>query len=56
MSSNFRTACERASAVPTAWKVMPRVHWSNGAIGSTLCRPYIDMMLHRDHAGGQILV
>ena len=56
MSSELRIAHERTGAVPTAWRLMPRAHWPNGAVGSPLWRPYSDLTIHRDHTGEQILL
>ena len=56
VGNDFRTACERISSVMTAWRVMKRAHWPSGAVSLPLCRPCIDLTVHRDHTGEQILV
>ena len=45
MSSELRIAHERTGAVPTAWGLMPRVHWPNGAVGLSLWRPCSDIII-----------
>ena len=50
MSSELRIAYARTGAVPTAWRVMPRAHWPNEAVGSPLWRPCIDLIMHRESA------